>query len=68
MSNFGRHLHRCNYAFALAVVLTGILVVIDMLFRFGVGRYIFSRIFGGLAFGCSYLLAPLIEEKLNLFG
>ena len=49
MSDFSRHLRRCNYAFALTVLAAGVLLLLDMVFWFEIAHFIFSPIFFGLA-------------------
>jgi hypothetical protein len=56
---------RCLYSFALSVVFTGILMIIDMIFLFQIGDIIFSFWFNLLLFIFSYIIAPNVSQYLR---
>lgn len=57
---------RLQYAIVLTVLCAGVLTVIDMIFRLGLGEFVYSHQFAGIAFGISYLVAPFAMKKIKL--
>ncbi len=57
---------RAAYAFATATVLVGVAMVGDMLFRFGMGQFMFSPYFVIPLLVIAYLAAPYISRLLRL--
>jgi hypothetical protein len=58
------HWSRLAYAFFLAVVLVGILMVLDMLLRLDIGRFIFCVVFFIPALCVGYLVAPYVARHI----
>ena len=57
---------RAAYAFATATLVVGIVMVGDMLFRFGMGQFMFSPYFVVPLIVIAYLLAPYISKLLRI--
>jgi len=58
------HWGRLVYAFFLSVLLVGILMVVDMLLRLELGRFIFSFVFFIPTLCIGYLVAPYIARHI----
>ena len=59
-------IHRAAYAFATATLFVGIVMVGDMLFRFGMGQFMFSPYFVIPLLVIGYSAAPFISRLLRL--
>ena len=57
---------RFEFAIVLTVLCAGILTVMDMIFRFNIGEYVFSHQFAGIAFVFFYLIAPYVMKKIKV--
>ena len=57
---------RAFYAFAVCTTLVGVLMVGDMVLRFGIGDLIFSPYLFVPMFVVAYLLTPYVARRLKL--
>jgi hypothetical protein len=57
---------RLEYTIVLNTICVGVIVVIDMLFKFGLFDLLSSPVFAGVSLVTFYLLAPYIKEKIRL--
>jgi hypothetical protein len=57
---------RVFYAFAIATTVVGILMVGDMLFRFGAGQFMFSPYFVIPLLAVGYVIAPYLARRLKV--
>lgn len=53
------------YAFSILVIVVGITMVGDMLFRFGLGQFMFSPFFAIVVFIVAYLAAPYLAKRVR---
>lgn len=59
------HITRAIYAFFLSVVAVGVMMVMDMLFSFGIGDFIFSPAFFVPSIVLGYLVAPYLAKWIK---
>ncbi|MCP5197966.1 MAG: hypothetical protein H6970_15635 [Gammaproteobacteria bacterium] len=61
-----RFINRMFYAFLLTTLVVGVVMVLDMVFAFGMGPFMFSEAFVVPCFVVAYLLTPYIEKRIKL--
>jgi hypothetical protein len=57
---------RTIYAFFGSVLVVGVFMVLDMVFSFGIGDFIFSPMFFVPVFVIAYLVTPYIAHRVKL--
>jgi len=57
---------RAIYAFFASVAVVGVLAVIDMVFTFGIGDFVFSEMFFVPLFVITYLVTPYVARRVKL--
>lgn len=58
--------NRTIYAFLASVTIVGVFMVLDMVFAFGIGDFIFSEFFFVPLFVLAYLATPYVARRIKL--